>query len=235
MTRDRDPVAAARELVLDLFPDAVWALVTGSVVTRHRTEGSDLDIVVLLPDGDRRVPHRDSRHHRGWPAELFVHDGQTLYHYLTKDAAARRPIMQRMVATGTVVVGDPGEWPARCAAVLRSGPAPLSPDERRWLRYSLTDQLDDLNHATDAGEATTIAAHTWLTVAQHALALADHWRGGGKWLLRELRDLDTGFADRWLAAHGDPKAITAIADEVLGRHGGPLFDGYRAMGERPTR
>ena len=78
MPSDRDPVIDARELVLELFPGARWALLTGSVLTEHRTGGSDLDIVVVLPDGDPLAPHRSSRHHRGWPVELFVHDEATL-------------------------------------------------------------------------------------------------------------------------------------------------------------
>ena len=58
---DADPVADAGALVAESFPHAVWALVTGSVLTGLRTAGSDLDIVVCLPDGDPDAPHRDSR------------------------------------------------------------------------------------------------------------------------------------------------------------------------------
>ncbi|MEV6598829.1 hypothetical protein AB0M36_18495 [Actinoplanes sp. NPDC051346] len=64
----------------------------------------------------------------------------------------------------------------------------------------------------------------WHT-AKAALAFAGHWVSGGKWLLRELRELDPGLATRWLAARDDPAPIAA---EVLARSGGPLFDGYRA-------
>jgi hypothetical protein len=232
---NRDPLSDARALVIDLFPDNHWALLAGSVTTAQRTAGSDLDIVVLLPDGDRRAPHRDSRRYRGWPVELFVHDEQSLNHYLQKDLPARRPVMHRMVATGVPVTGDPRHWQTRCAAVLAAGPAPMPHNEREYARYRLTDLLDDLTHAIDPGERLVIAAAAWTAVAQQALALADHWTGTSKWLLRELRDLDPALAGRWLACHGDAAAIEALVRDVLDQHGGLLFDGHRVAGQHPSR
>ena len=230
---DQDPVADARALVEELFPQALWAVLTGSVLTVHRTPGSDLDIVVLLPTGDSQAPHRDSRHFRGWPVELFVHDEQTLAHYLAKELPLRKPHLHRMVARGATLVGDPRRWQAECDGVLAKGPTPLTDSERDYARYGLTDLLDDLVHAVDPGERTVIAATAWTVAAQDALAFADRWAGNGKWLLRELRDLDPELAQRWLAASGDAEAIETIVNEVLTRMGGPLFDGFRAVGERP--
>jgi hypothetical protein len=190
---------------------------------------------VLLPDGDPQAPHRDSRRHRGWPVELFVHDEQSLAHYLVKDLVGRRPTLHRMVAKGIPLIGSPEHWQARCGATLAAGPAPLTDDERARIRYGLTDLLDDLVHATDPGERVVIAVSAWVAVAQDALALGGHWTGNGKWLLRELRDLDRDLADRWVGAHGDATAIETLVREVLDCHGGPFFDGYRAAGERPLR
>jgi hypothetical protein len=231
---ERDPVTDARDVVAELFPQAVWALLAGSVITGWRTAGSDLDIVVMLPGDDPRAPLRASRRFRGWPVELFVHDAASLAHYLAKDLQGRRPVMHRMVTTGMPLTGDAGQWRDQCASVLAAGPAPLTDGEREWARYRLTDLTDDLIHADDPGERAVIAVTTWVAVAEHALALARHWTGSGKWLLRELRDLDPDFAGQWLRANGDPDATTALARLVLDRAGGPLFDGYDAPGERPT-
>ncbi|WIM94547.1 nucleotidyltransferase domain-containing protein [Actinoplanes oblitus] len=217
-----DPVDVARELVLDRFPDAEWALLTGSVVGPHRTAGSDLDIVVL----DETDPgHRESLHHRGWPVEFFVHTRARLAGFLASELAQRKPSTHRMLADGVVLLGDPGDLPARCARVLADGPAPLTAAEREWLRYGLTDGLDDLRHATDPGERVVIAATLWTGAAEAYLAAAGRWLSGGKWLLRNLREYDPAFAERWLASRDDPAAIAA---EVLDGAGGPLFDGYRA-------
>jgi len=217
-----DPVSAARDLVTARFPDAAWALLTGSVVNSHRTAGSDLDIVVVHEAGPG---YRESLHFRGWPVELFVHTPQRLAESLARELADRKPSTHRMLAGGVPLAGDPGGLPARCARILAEGPPPLTPAERDKLRYGLTDLLDDHRYATDPGERTVIAAALWVEAARAALAFAGRWISSGKWLLRELREHDPAFATRWLAAREEP---AALAVEILDRAGGPLFDGYRA-------
>jgi hypothetical protein len=93
----------------------------------------------------------------------------------------------------------------------------------------LTDLLDDFVHATER-ERSVLAATLWLQTGTAALSLADHWVGTGKWLLRELEELDAELADRWLAARDEP---ADFAREVLERAGGPLFEGHKLAGERP--
>jgi hypothetical protein len=233
---ERDPTADACDLIQELFPQAGWAVLGGSVVTAARTAGSDLDIVVLLPDDDPDSPARDSRRWRDWPVELFIHDRKTLDHYLAKDLAARRPCLQRMVADGVPLLApdaDLDELQARCRTVLDDGPPPLPAEQLDWARYALTDLLDDLVHSTDPGETAVIAANAWQASAQLALDVARHWRGSGKWLVRELRDLDPAFAHRWLLARHRPEAITELAREVLQVAGGPRFEGYHVAGTRP--
>jgi hypothetical protein len=132
-----------------------------------------------------------------------------------------------MVAVGVPVKGSPGQWQAECARVLAAGPSPLSPTQRDGVRYGLTDILDDYHYAV-AEERPVVAAALWLQAGRAALSLADHWDGGGKWLLRELLDLDAALARRWLAARDDP---AEFAREVLASAGGPLFEGYRVAGE----
>jgi hypothetical protein len=137
-----------------------------------------------------------------------------------------------MVETGVSVIGDAVEVQEHCAKILAAGPNPLSDAEREHLRYQLTDLLDDLTHADDAGERAVIGATVWITAAAQVIAFNNHWTGTGKWVLRELRDLDPALADRWIAAYGDPVATAAFAQQVLDQAGGPLFTGYRVAGER---
>jgi hypothetical protein len=210
-------------------------VVTGSVLTELRTAGSDLDIVVCLPDGDPDTPHRASRRFRGWPVELFVHDAETLAHYLALELPERRPSLHRMIATGVAVAGDPGGPRAECARVLAAGPPPLTREEIDRQRYALTDLMDDLNHAVDVAERITLTATGWMAAGEAALRLGGHWVGHGKWLLRELRDMDPELAGEWLTAAGSATLTADFAREVLGRAGGPLFEGYRAAGKRPRR
>jgi hypothetical protein len=217
-----DPVTAAGDLVADRFPDATWAMLTGSVLGDHRTPGSDLDIVVLCATGPG---FRESLHFRGWPVELFVHTPEALAEFLARELAARKPTTHRMIARGLLLRGDPGDLPQRCARVLADGPPPLTAAARDRLRYALTDLADDLTHATDAGERAVLTSTLWLEAARVALAFAGRWLSSGKWLLRELRDLDPELAARWLAARDHPAPFTMA---VLDAAGGPLFDGYRA-------
>jgi hypothetical protein len=236
MDMDHDPLADARALVRACFPQAHWALLTGSVITADRTAGSDLDIVILLPaggrDSDPQLPYRASRYFRDWPVELFVHDEQSLAHYRAVELAQRKPHLHRMIARGIALVGEPAPLQEQCAAVLAAGPAPLTAAEREFARYGLTDLIDDLAHATDPGERAVITEALWTATAQQALAFADHWPGKGKWLLRELRAMDRALAERWLDARGDAAAVTTVARDVLDRAGGLLFDGFHAVGER---
>ncbi|TDD59187.1 nucleotidyltransferase domain-containing protein [Kribbella antibiotica] len=236
MSRD-DPIGDATAVVAEFYPQARWALLSGSVLTSSRTTGSDLDIVVLLPDGDPQAPCRESRRFRGWPVELFVYDEKSLDHYLA-ELPSRRPVLTRMVATGVQLMGDAAHadrLQARCAQVLAAGPAALTDAERDALRYKLTDLLDDLTHTADPGERTVIATTAWTVAAEQALAFNRRWTGGGKWLLRELRALDPELAERWLSAHGDPAAIADFSQHVLDQAGGPLFAGYRAAGSAGSR
>ncbi|MFL6113138.1 MAG: nucleotidyltransferase domain-containing protein [Catenulispora sp.] len=231
---DRDPIADARALIRERYPQALWAVLAGSVLTAHRTAGSDLDLVVVLPPGDPLAPRRESLVFRDWPAELFVHDEQTLEYWLGKEFAARKPTLYRMVGAGVALVGNPAEWQEHCRRVLEAGPGPLPGTQRDLARYRLTELLDDLAHATDPGERQVIAATLWSDAAFQALAAASCWKGYGKWLLRELRALDAELAERWLRARADEAAVAALAREVLNRLGGPLFDGYHAVAPRPA-
>lgn len=234
---DGDPVAVARCVVRGLFGAVRWAVLSGGVLTDDRTPGSDLDIVVVV-EPQPGVPYRRSLTFAGWPVELFVQDQAALEHYLAKDLARRQPSLQRMCATG-VLPTDPHPHHQRvqadCAAVLAAGPPPLPGTELAALRYGLSDLLDDLTYSTDAGERAVITAVCWLRTAELALQAGGHWLGGGKWLLRELRDHDPRLAERWLSARHDPDAVAALAGQILDYAGGRLFDGYHAAGDRPSR
>jgi hypothetical protein len=59
-----DALTDARDLVAERFPDATWAILTGSVLGPDRTAGSDLDIVVLR---EEEPGYRKSLYFRGWP------------------------------------------------------------------------------------------------------------------------------------------------------------------------
>jgi hypothetical protein len=244
MTHDR-AVADARAAVAEWFPECRAAWLGGSVVQGMATAGSDLDITVLLEGPP--APFRDSRRYAAWPVELFVHSEPSLEAYIGREVAGRRPTLPRLVGESVVLVDQDGSgtrWQRHCAALLRVGPSPLSDDDRASMRYAVTDLLDDLTHARDAAERLATAS-LLAEEAQRLLLLGDrHWVGRGKWLIREVADLDDKLGTQWVsrftdalvgAATGDIAALVAVSRDVLGRNGGPLFEGHRQSGTDPGR
>lgn len=222
-----DPRADAAALVLDRYPEARWAVLAGSVLDPDsRTAGSDLDIVVCLPDD--AIGHRDAIRWRGWPVELFVNTEAGHRWFIANETARRKPTLVRMIATGVPVTGqdDVAELKAECQKMLDAGPGPASDSALEDARYGVTDLLDDLAYARDGGEADVVRSVLWERVGHLALAAAGRWDGGGKWLLRELRAWDPGYAARWVAARHDDDTMVAVARATLDAAGGPLFEGY---------
>lgn len=110
--------------------------------------------------------------------------------------------------------------------------AELGPAEKDRLRYVLSDLADELTHVPDPAERIAVTGTGWVLAGDAALRLGGHWTGTGKWLLRELRDMDPALAGAWVAAAGSDRRLLAFVRTVLDRAGGPLFDGYVVRAER---
>jgi hypothetical protein len=231
-----DARVAARTLVATRFPEAVQAWLAGSVITGTATQTSDLDITVLM---ESTVVRRESLVYDGWPVELFVHEDRSVRHFVEKDLARRRPTMARLVATGIPLVAGGGgaDLRAYCERVLREGPGPPEAGDLERARYGLTDLLDDLRGGGQAALVTAVAVEVWRETAELVLAAHEHWGGNGKWLVRELADLDgregTSYGAELhvalrSAVSGDVAALASIARRALDLVGGPLWAGYRS-------
>ncbi|WP_245641972.1 cupin domain-containing protein [Nonomuraea candida] len=235
-----DPVSAARALVEEMFPGALYAFVGGSVLTEHRTSTSDLDIVVVL-DG-LSTPYRESLRWREWPVELWVNGETSLAAYLDQGLDVRRPTLARICADGAVVVdrtgGRASDLQSTLAERLAAGPSGPTQGQVERARYVLSDLLDDLTGVTDPGERAFISWEVVQATARMALSMGRAWQGNGKWLLRDLRAHDPELAEELLAGRDDPGRLAAVATKVLERAGGRLWEGYRAQGDpfhRPLR
>lgn len=234
-TNRPDPVAAAQDLVSARFPDAQQAWLGGSVVQGGATPMSDLDITVL---GTTAAVHRESLRHLGWPVELFVHTEASILHFVTKDLAQRKPTMARLVARGVPLLpGDGGAAVRRyCEEVLQAGPSPLSVEAVEGARYALSDLVDDLAGAEPGPVGTAIAVEAWRRTAELVLDINGCWRGGGKWLMRELITLDVAAGTTWAprldaglaaAVAGDTALLREAAEECLALAGGRLWEGFQ--------
>lgn len=244
-------VEDAKALVVQWFPEARAAWLGGSVVLGQATPGSDLDVTVLLPGPP--APYRHSRRFRGWPVELFVHTETSLGRYVRREVAAGRPVLARLVGSSEILLdtdGSAAQWQATARRLLEAGPPRLTGDDLATLRYAVTDGVDDVTHAHDAHERLVTATVLADDSAHLLLHGAGHWWGRGKWVVRELADLDARDGSDWRSRHeraliavagGDASLLLTFADDVLALHGGPLFEGHRldgadpgAAGSRPT-
>jgi GNAT superfamily N-acetyltransferase len=235
-----DAVTTAKALVGERFPEARAAWLAGSVVAGTATATSDLDITVLLPGPP--APFRESLEYDGWPVELFVHSRETVARWITKDIERRRPTLVRLISSGVVLLDLDGAGLAlaeECADLLAAGPGPLSEADRDWMRYGLTDLLDDLADSTEPVMTAAVAVSTWEAAARLLLAADGRWWGSGKWLVHELREYDaahgTSYALRLhaglaAAVDRDPVLLAVVVEEILDAAGGRLWAGYRAEG-----
>ncbi|MBB4572489.1 hypothetical protein GGI59_000476 [Rhizobium lentis] len=226
-------LAAARRCVANRYVGAAFAYATGSLMRGEGTAFSDIDLVVVFPSLERAW--RESFTHEGFPVEAFIHDEETLAHYLHADAESGCPIVVNMVAAGRIVGSDIERArliQAKAAGVLASGPKLLAGASYDMLRYQVTDLADDLRGDRSPEEIAAIAAALYQKLADLILLGRGAWTGRGKWAPRLIRKLDVQLAAEFdaafrLAAQGDGSQILALADRELALHGGRCFDGFR--------
>jgi hypothetical protein len=226
-------LAVARRCVASRFAEAAFVYVAGSLMRGDGTAFSDIDLVVVFPSLERAW--RESFTEDGFPVEAFVHDEQTLAHYLHADAESGCPVMVTMVATGSIVGLDFDSArivQARAASMLAAGPKPLAGASYDMLRYHVTDLADDLRGSRPPEEVAAIAAQLYQKLADLILLGRGAWAGRGKWAPRLMRALDAQLAAEFegafrLAAGGDAARLLALADRELALHGGRYFEGFR--------
>ena len=221
----------ARQLVLDLYPDARAAWLGGSVVRGDAGPTSDLDITVLL-DGPP-APRRKSLEYAGWPVELFVHTEKSLRYFADKDQLRRQPTMMRLVGESIVLLdtdGSGARLKQEYLAEVAAGPKPLSTDELDLLRYMITNLLDDLSDA-EGDVRLAITSVLWQDAARLLLTGAGHWSGTGKGLLRELTTYDVAHGTDYATVlldgvrASDDRLVVAV-NRILAAYGGRLFNGF---------
>ena len=229
-----DPIDQGRRLVRDRFPNALAAVLGGSVAAGRATASSDLDIAVLIGDGGETC--RETIRFEGRVVELFIHTRAGLADLFAADVAAGRAVLQSVYATGLILVdaaGEAGCARARAEADLRNGPPALAPEVVETKRYGLTDALDDLADAGDRIERLAVAGVVLSAAADLLCDYHQAWIGGGKWLPRRLLEADGERGAALLEGHlrlctsGDPMPMIDAASQILALVGGPLREGYR--------
>ena len=235
-----DPVSAARAFVAERHPDADATILGGSTAQGRGTPTSDLDIVVLYPDGASN--YAETTRHRGWIVEVFVHTPASLAAWYERERAARCAVLGDLCARG-ILLTDNGQgevWQLEARLYMERGPEPLSDEERRLRRYELSSSLDDLRGTTLPAESFVTASEVFRQSTELLLLQHGKWLGKGKWAVRRLEQLpgnEHAEALRHWAASPDhsPQRLIHVADTVLEGNGGYLMEDFlRGSREGPS-
>lgn len=228
------PLFVAKELFETRFSGADVAFMAGSVVRGEASTYSDLDLIVIYPKVE--FASRESFTHRDWPVEVFVHDPQTLKYFHNRvDALEGKASLYEMIYEGLEV---PGPSPIsdslkeQAARALAEGPRVLTPTEIEDRRYMLSFLVDDIREPKSREEMFATSAILYMELADFYLRSRRHWSASGKSLTRRLKKADPAFARKFFDAfdqlhlNAGPVKLVELVTEVLGDHGGFLFDGY---------
>lgn len=226
-----DPVSAARAFVAEWHPDADAAILGGSTAQGRSTPTSDLDVVVLYPDGGAN--YAETTRYRGWIVEAFVHTPASLVLWYERERAAGCAVLGDLCAWGILLTDKgPGEaWRRDARLYMERGPAPLSEQERDLRRYELSSSLDDLRGSTLRAESFAAAAEVFRQSAELLLLQHGMWLGKGKWGIRRLEQLpgdEKAVALRGWAASPEhsPDRLIDVSAKVLEDNGGYLMEGF---------
>ncbi|MFQ3543998.1 nucleotidyltransferase domain-containing protein [Halobacillus rhizosphaerae] len=227
-----EPYLAACRFVEENYPDCTGALLAGSVVRGQTTETSDLDIVIF--DQQVETSYRESRIECQWPVEVFVHNLTSYRHFFKSDCARGRPSLPRMVAEGKVISGEEylTDIKKEAERLLAMGPAPWDYQTIESKRYFLTDTLEDVIGATEAGEELFAVNTLAELLSEFILRTNQQWTGTSKWLARSLRDYDKGLAQQFINLFDhyyrcrEKGPLIDFTDQVLKPYGGRLFAGF---------
>lgn len=215
-------------------PDIIAAFLAGSVAKGNAGPGSDIDAVLIhhhLPAAVRETHER-----QGVMVELFLHDPDTLAYFWEADRRQGKPSLARMVANGLPIAGDPAlieELKRQAQAVLDGGPPPLTEEELRTRRYSISDLAADLAQPRSAAEQLAIGSRLYIELADFTVRAAGSWTGSGKGLAKALLRLDPMLASAFEHAFGelfgdhDPAEVLALVDLCLEPYGGRFLAGDR--------
>lgn len=217
------------------YPDSLIVFFAGSYIREEATRFSDLDLVVVyesLPNA-----YRESFRFEGYPVEAFVHDSQTLnYFFLEVDRPSGVPSLPRMVNEGLEIPASTDfsqSLKALASTVLEMGPPLLSTEEELNQRYGITDLLDDIRDPRSKNELVATGGVLYDVLANYYFRTESIWSAKGKSIPRALELLSPKLCKKYctsfdmLFQKGDASAVISLAEEMLNKNGGLLFEGYK--------
>lgn len=231
---NKDPVETSKAIYAERYPESEVIFLSGSVIRGESTPMSDLDLVVVFRKLENA--YRESFRVDNWPIEAFVHDPETLNYFFHMDRNSGVPSLPNMVSEGIAIPGKSDfsrSMRELAQSVLAEGPPHWKESEIDNSRYATTDILDDLRAPRSRIEQIASATDLFGQLANHYLRSRQLWSAKGKTIPRRLQEVDSDFASRFeecfqeLFIAGHTTQVIALAEEVLERDGGRLFDDYK--------
>lgn len=218
------------------YPGVLCGFVGGSISRGEATKHSDLDLVLVFESLPRA--RRESFLWNGLPVEAFLHDAETLKHFVFEvDRRAGRAPLANMVAEGLRLDGSEAhgrELQQWARDVIERGPPALTPEQLDGRRCVLTDLADDLRAPRARAERLATGSRLYELLGDFHLRRQGLWSATGKSLARNLQSHDAAFAQRFsdaftlLFAKDVAEPVLGLVEDVLQPAGGWLFDGYAA-------
>jgi len=230
-----DLIKITRQILDDRYPGADVIFLAGSLLRGEGTPYSDLDLVVIF----EQLPHawRESFNFQGYPVEAFVHDPETFNYFIFEfGRPSGHSSMAHMVAEGVEVPGPTkiSQSLKRITAdLIAMGPPKLSDEDERKLRYTITNLIDDIRQPRSREELLASGAELYGALANYYFRANGLWSAVNKSIPRRLGKANPELYSRFregfdqLFAGGKSDKVIALAEEILKRHGGFLFDGYK--------
>jgi len=221
-------VKLARKVMQERWPEAIGGFAGGSILRGQGKPNSDIDMVVLLPQGAEAQKWWLRK--GGVPFDVFCHDEQTLKAFVAADYADRRNVLLAIMAEA-VLLGDAPQlrkWQRYARAVLRKPLPDLPEDEVVFWRYRIMDKLEDYEDVACELEQAALATMLYQELCDVLCYKAGIQRGHGKWRGRQAKKANPVLAwELWQALghdlrHPQGKRLLPLGHALLKELGGPL-------------
>ena len=231
---NQKPLKIIHNIINEHYPDAKAVFWGGSAAHHEETEGSDLDLVIILESLDKA--YHETFIYEEWPVDVFVHNPDTLLAYF-KDTESENYVIELIykIIDGYEILKTnqlAKKIIANAKYYAKLGPCKWPQSQIDKQRFLLTDIWYDIKFPKNKQEQVASAIHLFESLIQFYFRAQQKWPACGKSLLRLLTKDNPKLAlefsksvERFFQKN-DISGIEKLVLEVLSPYGGLLWEGY---------